>query len=330
MNSQARQAAAERAAYSIQRCLKPDVNGERSEPPAFQHDNRSVEYKITGWKLSEDRKRISFTDGMGIGTLKMLGTRDLTLYELKLIKRVRILRRADGDYVQFCLDVHRSEPQPSTGKTLGLDVGLAKFYTDSNGNSVECPMFLRKAEKAIKREQRKLSRKVKGSKNRQKARKRLARKHLKVQRQRKDFAIKLARCVVKSNDFVVIEDLSVKNMVKNHCLAKSISDAGWSTFLAWLVYYGSVFGKPVIKVPPAYTSQDCSSCGTRVKKSLSTRTHVCQCGCVLDRDYNAALNILVKGLASISLIYSPYPGALGNGEGLPSATLVEKEPLLVS
>lgn len=94
-------------------------------------------------------------------------------------------------------------------------------------------------------------------------------------------------------------------MVKNHCLAKSINDAGWYQFRAWLEYFGKVFGRITLAVDPAYTSQECSDCGVIVKKSLSTRTHVCQCGCKLDRDHNAAINILNKGLEK-------YPGALGN------------------
>lgn len=330
LNSQARQAAAERAAYAIQRYLKPDVKGKKSAKPKFQKECRSVEYKITGWKLSLDRKQITFTDKLKIGTMKMLGTRDLCAHDIDLIKRVRILRRADGDYVQFCLNVNRTEPQEPTGKTIGLDMGLKYFYTDSNGLTVDCPKFLRQAEKKIKRAQRKHSRKVKGSSNRRKSKNILGRKHLKVQRQRKDFAIKLARCVVKSNDFVAIEDLQVRNMIKNHCLAKSFSDAALGMFSSYLGYYGSVFGKPVVKVAPHYTSQDCSRCGSKVWKSLSERTHTCRCGCVLDRDHNAALNILAKGLALDSRPFDmeqSYPGALGNEEDLSSKTLVESGPL---
>ena len=127
----------------------------------------------------------------------------------------------------------------------------------------------------------------------------MARRHLKVSRQRKDFAIKLARCVVKSNDFVALEDLQVRNLIKNRHLSKSISDASWSQFARWLSYFGEVFGKPVVKVPPHYTSADCSTCGNRVKKSLSERTHVCSCGLILDRDENAARNILRQGFGCV-------------------------------
>lgn len=315
--------------YAIARYLQPDKSGKRSKKPKFQKDNRSVEYKATGWKLSDNRKRVTFTDGIGIGKMKMLGTNELCDVDLKDIKRVRIVKKADLFFVQFCVDVDRSEPTELTGKMVGLDMGLASFYTDSDGQKVDCPKFLRKAEKRLKREQRRLSRKKKGSKNRAKARVRVSRRHLKVQRQRRDFAVKLARCVVKSADFVALEDLRVRNLVKNRPLAKSLHDAAWSQFANWLLYYGQVFGKPVVKVPPAYTSQECSACGSRVRKSLSERTHACSCGCILDRDENAAKNILRLGLTEVAEKTSElYPWATGNREGSPSETLAETAPLL--
>lgn len=298
LNSQARQAAAERAWVAISRFFdncKSGLPGKKGYPQ-FQKDNRSVEYKTTGWKLSEDCRHITFTDKKQIGRLKMLGTRDLNFYSTDQIQRVRLVKRATGYFVQFVIKVDRSEPLESTGSVVGLDVGLESFYTDSNGAKVENPRFYRKGQKALRQKQRRVSKKVKGSKNRAKARTKLARKHFKISNQRKDHAIKLARCVVSSNDVVVYEDLKVRNMVKNHCLAKSINDAGWYQFRVWLEYFGRVFGRLTIAVNPAYTSQECSSCGAIVKKSLSTRTHVCLCGCKLDRDENAAINILVKGL----------------------------------
>jgi IS605 OrfB family transposase len=128
----------------------------------------------------------------------------------------------------------------------------------------------------------------------------IARKHLKVSRQRKDFAVKTAKCVVKSNDLVAYEDLMVRNMVKNHAIAKSISDASWSLFREWVEYFGKVFGVVTVAVPPHFTSQNCSNCREVVKKSLSTRTHVCpRCGLTLDRDWNAARSILEIGLRTV-------------------------------
>ena len=309
LNSQARQSSAERAAYAIQRFFancKVNKPGKKGYPK-FQKDNRSVEYKTTGWKLSENRRFLTFTDGFNAGRFKLIGSRDLHFYQEAEIKRLRVVRRADGYYAQLCVDAERNVDLEPTGRTLGIDMGLNTFYTDSAGIPVENPRFLRKAEQSLKRLQRGVSKKEKGSKNRIKARKRLARKHLKVSRQRKDHAVKTARALVLSNDVVVYEKLQVRNMVRNHCLAKSISDASWSLFAEWLEYFGKVFGRITIAVNPAYTSQECSNCGTMVVKSLSTRTHVCRCGCVLDRDENAAINILQRGLRE-----TKYPGALGN------------------
>uniref|UniRef100_A0A1D9G775 Cas12f1-like TNB domain-containing protein n=1 Tax=Moorena producens (strain JHB) TaxID=1454205 RepID=A0A1D9G775_MOOP1 len=108
-----------------------------------------------------------------------------------------------------------------------------------------------------------------------------------------------ARCVVQSNDLIAYEDLRVRNLVKNHCRGLSINDAGWYQFRKWLEHFGDKFGRITVAVNPAYTSQNCSDCGEVVKKSLSTRTHVCQCGCRLDRDHNAAINILRKALSTV-------------------------------
>jgi putative transposase len=301
LNSMARQAAAERAWASISRfydnCRKK-VPGKKGFP-TFQKDCRSIEYKTSGWKLADDRKSITFTDKLGIGRLKMKGTRDLGFYSIDQINRVKLVKRADGYYVQFCIAIDRSEITETTGKAVGLDVGLNEFYTDSDGVKVENPRFLRKGEISLKRSQRIVSRKVKGSQNRIKARRVLSKCHLKISRQRKDHAVKLARCVITSNDVVAYEDLRIKNMVKNHCLAKSINDASWYQFRIWVEYFGKVFEKITIAVPPAYTSQECSSCGVIVKKTLSQRTHTCQCGCVMDRDHNAARNILSRGLSTV-------------------------------
>jgi len=304
LNSQARQASAERAWSAITRfydnCKK--VKPGKKGFPRFKRDRThgSVEYKTTGWKLSEDRRAITFSDGFEAGSFKLWGTRDLHFYQLKQIKRVRVVRRTHGYYVQFCLDVERIQKREPTGKTIGLDVGLTHFYTDSNGQTVDNPRHLRKSEKSLKRLQRRLSHTEKGSKNRAKARNRLSRKHLKVSRQRKDFAVKLARCVVQSNDVVAYEDLMVRNMVKNSKLSKSISDAAWSNFRSWLEYFGKVFGVVTVAVPPHYTSANCSNCREVVKKSLSQRTHRCpHCGHVQDRDWNAAINILELGLRTV-------------------------------
>jgi putative transposase len=302
LNSQARQASADRAWFAIQRfydnckAKKPGKKGY----PRFQKDNRSVEYKATGWKLEPDGRHITFTDGCGIGRLRLVGTRNIETFPIKQIKRVRILRRADGYYCQVGVQTDRVIEHVMTGATVGIDVGLKAYTTDSNGNTVENPRYLRKAEKRLKHLQRRLSRTQKKSKNRKKARQRFAKAHLKVQRQREDFARKEANALVTSHDLIAYEDVKIANMVKNHHVAKSISDASWGRYLAWVNYYGALHATPVVKVVPHSTSQDCSRCGTRVKKSLSVRTHICpNCGLIMDRDENAARNILAKALSTV-------------------------------
>jgi putative transposase len=297
----ARQASASRAWFAISRFYEACRNKKPGKKgyPKFQHNNRSVEYKTSGWKLDDDGRHIIFTDGCGIGQLKLVGNPNQRIQEFPVaqIKRVRIIRRADGYYVQFCVDTERKVEHVPTGRKLGIDVGLKAYLTDSLGATVENPRHYRRSEKKLVRLQRRLSRKQKKSANRKKARIRLAKQHLKVQRQREDFARKVANAYVSSCDLIAYEDLQICNMVRNRKLAKSIHDAGWGTFIRWLNYYGTLHDIPVIAVPPHYTSQKCSDCGTIVKKSLSVRTHICDsCGVVLDRDHNAALNILDKAV----------------------------------
>ena len=315
LNSLARQAAAHRAWGAIAHFydhVKKNKPGEKGSP-RFRKRAHSVEYKTFGGKLAPDRKRIPFTDGPAIGSLKLKGTRDLSTVREDQTKRVRIIRRADGYYVQFGVAVERRQVVSPSQATIGLDVGLERFYTDSTAQKVDNPRFLWKAAKKLKKLPRRVRRKKKGSKNRRKTINRLARVHLQVERQRRDFAVKTARCVVRSNDLVAFEDLQIRNMVKNGKLAKSISDAAWGEFRRWLEYFGRVYGKVVVAVPPQYTSQQCSDCGATVMKALSERTHRCpRCGTVLDRDQNAAINILRLGLEKVGR-GTPEPNAWGEG-----------------
>jgi putative transposase len=255
LNSQARQVGADRAWLSIARFYK---NCRAKKPgkkgyPRFQHANRSVEYKTTGWHLEPDGKQITFRDGTGMGTLRMIGTnperkktRSIATFPLAQITRVRLLHRADGYYIQFAVKAERTLPHAPTGKPIGIDVGLKALYTDSDGNKVANPRYLRKAEQKLKRLHRRVSRKSKHSKNRKKAIHQLARGYLKVQRQRKDPAVKAARALVQSHGLVAFEDLKITYLLKNHRLAKSISDASWGLLLAWVRSYGALHSIPVV------------------------------------------------------------------------------------
>jgi len=301
LNSQARQASADRAWFAIARFYEQCKQGKPGKKgyPRFQRDNRSVEYKVTGWKLEPDGRHITFTDGCGIGRLRLVGNKQqrLEAFPSKQLKRVHLIKRADGYYCQFAVQAERKVEHVPTGKQVGIDVGLNAYYTDSEGQTIANPRYYRKAEKRLKRLHRQLSRKQQKSSNRRRARRQLARAYLKVHRQREDFARKQANALVSSHDLIAYEALQIATMVKNHHLAKSIQDAAWGQFMRWVNYYGVLHKIEVRAVAPQFTSQECSACGTLVKKSLSVRTHICPgCGIVLDRDHNAALNILAKAL----------------------------------
>jgi putative transposase len=230
-------------------------------------------------------------------------------------KTVTISREADGWYACLsCADVP-TQPLPLTGQETGIDVGIKSFLALADGSLIENPRHYRKAEKALKHAQRRVSRRKRGSKRRRKAVKLLARKHQKVARQRRDFHHKTALALVRQYDTIYHEAIQAKNLSArpkpkpdgnggyhpngaSHKagLNKSIQDAGWSQFLTILTFKAAYAGKRAEAVPSAYTTQECSGCGEQVPKSLSVRTHVCpSCGLVLDRDTNAALNILRVG-----------------------------------
>lgn len=244
-----------------------------------------------------------FGDGLGasfhndklklskIGLVKIKFHREIS----GVIKTCTIKRESSGKWYAVLTVEICSVPYPINELSIGLDVGVKEFAVLSNGEKVANPKHLQKAERKLKTLQRNLSRKKKGSKNRAKARLKLARQHERVHNQRKDFHHKVSAQLVRRFGKIVVEDLKIRNIVKNHNLAKSISDAGWGKFISMLAYKAESAGRTVEKVPPHGTTQECNRCGTVVRKNLSVRTHICPyCGLVLDRDHNAAINILNK------------------------------------
>jgi len=190
------------------------------------------------------------------------------------------------------------QPLLPAGRETGIDVGLKVFLVTAQGLVIENPRHFRKSERRIAKADKHVARCQKGSKGRRKAVARRAKAYQQVKRQRADFHHKVALQLVRENDTIYLEDLQVANMVRNKHLAKSINDAGWAQFRAILSCKAEWAGKRVIAIPAHYTSQDCSGCGERVPKALSVRTHVCpSCGLVMDRDENAAINILRAGQA---------------------------------
>lgn len=217
------------------------------------------------------------------------------------INNVTVEKTPTGKYYAVLNVDFEPEFKQNNGNSIGIDVGLKAFYTDSNGNKIDNPKYLEKSEKKLKREQRRLSRKQKGSKNRNKQRIKVARIHEKVTNQRNDFLQKESTRLVRENQTICIEDLNIKGMVRNHRLAKAISSVSWSKFFAMLEYKATWYGNTIIRVPTFYpSSQTCSKCGqgNPMVKHLWVREWECPfCHTKHDRDYNASINILNKGLS---------------------------------
>ena len=276
------------------------ADGEKPGFPRFQGANRyhSFTYKEYGNGARLDNSYLVLSK---IGRLAVRWSRPVE----GMPKTVTVSQEADGWYVMFsCADVP-AQPLLPTGHETGIDVGLKVLLITAEGDAVENPRHYRRGEKKLAKAQRRVSRRKKGSHRRRKAVGHLQRAHQTVQRQRQDFHHKTALHLLREHDTIYLEDLRVANMVRNPHLAKSISDAGWAAFRTILEAKAACAGRRVVAVPPAYTTQDCSGCGTRIPKSLSVRTHVCtSCGLVLDRDENAARNIqwagqALRGLAGI-------------------------------
>jgi putative transposase len=214
-------------------------------------------------------------------------------------KTVTVCREADGWYGTISCAGVPGRPLPLTGEQTGIDLGLESFATLADGSQIANPRIFRVAERHLRRAQRRVARRVQGSRRRKKAVHLLARAHQRVRRTRTDFHHKTALALVRQYDTISHEDLQTANLLKNHHLAKSIADAGWSAFLSILSCKAVEAGKTVVAVPAAFTSQACSGCGVLVQKGLSVRWHSCpECGTSLHRDHNAALNILRHGRQS--------------------------------
>jgi putative transposase len=294
---------------AMQNFFRRVKQGEKPGYPRFQGRNRYDSFCYpdgAGWKLDGGKLHLS-----KIGTIKVKVHREVQ----GKIKTATMKQESGHWYVIFSCDLPEAETLPLSHVDIGIDLGVSHLATLSNGERIDHPRFFRKAEKDLARKQQALSRKNRGSHRRDKARKRVAKAHKKIANQRQDFLHKASRQLVDRYQVIVFEDLQTATITKapkpkqdtetgeylpNGAAAKgglntSILDAGWGLFVAMTSYKAASAGREVRKVTPKYTSQICSGCGTVRKKELSERWHSCECGTELDRDHNAAINILRLG-----------------------------------
>ena len=268
--------------------------------PRFRSRSRynSFTYSQSGFGIENGKLRLS-----KIGRIKINLHRPIE-GEIKrktfFLKTLTITRTATGKwYACFAVECE-PEPLPTSFEAVGIDVGLEKFATLSTGEQIDNPRFFRAEEKNLAKAQKKLSAIPKGSSERKKQRKVVARIHERIANKRKDFAHKESWKLANRFSIIVFEALNINGMLKNHCLAKSIADASWNQLVRYTTYKAEGAGGRVVEVNPRNTSKMCSGCGELIEKDLSVRVHDCPgCGLILDRDHNAALNILALGLQSI-------------------------------
>lgn len=283
-------------------------NGEEPGYPRFQGRNRydSFTYPQGGYTLTHD-SRVCLSK---IGSIKVKLHREIK----GTIKTATIKHEAGQWYVIFSCEVEQPEPLPVVESEVGIDLGVTHLAALSDGTFIEPPRYYRKAQKNLEKLQQALSRKKRGSHRRNKAKQAVAKAHRRIKNQRRDFQHKQSTHLVSEHQLLVFEELEVKNLTKRakpkqdengtylpngasakSGLTKSILDAGWASFQQMVVSKAEYAGRTVLFVNPKYTSQVCSQCGTVRKKSLDERWHSCECGCELDRDTNAAINILRLG-----------------------------------
>lgn len=292
VHSQVRQDVIRRVDKAYKAFFRRCANGDKPGFPRYKGKDRyhSFTYPQSGFAILPGRGKHSKLKLSKIGSLEMRYHREIP--DEACIKTCTIVRNNEKWYVCFSLMLPDVEPLADIGQPVGIDVGLEYFASLSDGGRITNPRYYQQAEEKLKFEQQRLSRKEKGSNNRRKQVKRIAVVHESVANKRNDYLHKVARQTVDIYPYIRVESLNIRNMLKNHRLAKSIADAGWGRFMNLLVCKAEEAGKRVEFVNPAGTSQTCPACGERVEKDLSVRTHICQaCGFVAPRDIASAMVI---------------------------------------
>ena len=296
VHSQVLQNVVDRLDKSFQSFFRRCKAGEKPGFPRFRgmHRYDSVCYPQSGFSIQGNQLYLS-----KIGKVRVKLHRPIE----GIIKTCTLKKTASGEWdVTLSCEVSVSEKPPKE-EAVAIDMGIESFATFSNGQKIENPRFFKKGEKSLAKAQRKLSKLNKGTKERSKQGKRVAKIHEHIKNQRKDFCHKEARKIVDQYQYICIEDLNIMKMVQKSSLAKNILDVSWNQFRQILTYKAEEAGRKLGVVNPAYTSQTCYQCGYIEKKRLSERTHRCsKCGYTVSRDLNAAQNILALGLDGLGAI----------------------------
>ncbi len=324
--AEAQQVNLQRLDKAWKRWLIPDALGKRGGCPKFKKPGelRSFVYP----RINDKRAGAHLSDG--VLKLSKIGEMPIVLHrpipDAFTLKTCTIVRKADGWYCCITMqDETIPEPLPidTVESVVGIDVGLKEFLVTSTGEVVPIQQTYRKAQRRLARKQKKASRQLKGSNNHKKGLNKVAREHQKIGRVRQQFHYEVAHWLCQTYNLIALEDLNIKGLARTH-LAKSIYDAAWGNFAQILEAVGVKSGNWIVKVSPYGTTQNCSSCGKKVPKDLSVRTHECQhCGTVMDRDENAAVNILNKALSIVGLAM-PACGRLSGSTPVEAGSLIVK------
>lgn len=294
IHAQVLQDVVRKADKAFQNFFRRVKTGEKPGYPRYKSRHRfnSFTFPQSGFSIENDRLRLS-----KLGDIKIVQHRDVT----GTIKTLTVKRDACGDWwATFSVDVGEAPEKVVLTTGVGIDVGIEKLATLSTGEFFENKKHIKAQESKLKHLDRRFSRKKKGSNNRNKARLKRARAYRRLQNQRQDYLHKISRYLVDNFDLIAFEDLKIKNMMKNHHLARAIGDGSWGMLIQFTAFKAEEAGKTVVFVDPNNTSQECSNCGAIVRKSLSVRTHSCpNCNFVSDRDLNASFNILDRAIKKI-------------------------------
>jgi putative transposase len=290
------------------RWIKQDLSGKRAGRPRFKKKGEMRSFTFPRINcLKAGANKIDH----GVLTLSKIGSMPVIMHrpfpDGFELKTATIVKKADGWYVAVSLEddsVPTPKPIDEVKSAVGVDLGLNSFLVTSDGETVEVQQHYRKTQKHLARQQKRLARKESGSINAQVQKEKISRIHQRIGRKREIFHYSVAHQLVKKYDLIAVEDLNIKGLAKTR-LAKSIYDVAWGKFLTILEAVALRSGVHFVKVKPHGTTIDCSACGTKVPKNLSVRLHECfKCGLELDRDENAAINILYKGLNTVGLTVS--------------------------